>query len=304
MSLFLQATYISAALSLVYIYALYRSNPHRRVPSAPMLLAFIVGMVAVVPVVAARRVLPLRPIESSALALFGAAAIEEASKFLLALASIWRYRFPNVAEPIDLAIYLGVLGVGFGIYEDFWYIFSATYPSWIAGDVGRFNEIFRGITLARAFPGHILFDGIAGFLLGFAFFAKGAKRAGWIVGGFLLAVLLHAGFNEVAIVGESPLLIAYVVLLVGIFLGLRRRETARSPFADVIRLARGEEHEWHLARSPVDYLLADGFDWPGKRRGGLFQFYPVVLSLSILFPLLLIGVYFVNRAVLLAGGGL
>ena len=302
MSLFLRSTYLSAALSLAYIYALYRSHPYRRIPSVPTLLAFVVGMIAVIPVVALRRALPLAPIETSALALVTAALLEEAAKFLLAFVSIWHYRFPNIAEPFDLAIYFGVLGVGFGIYEDFWYIFSTTYPSWVAGDVGRFNEIFRGITLARAFPGHILFNAIAGFLLGFAFFASGRKRAAWIAASFLLALVLHVGFNGIAIVGESPLLLAYIVLLVGVFLGIRRRLKEQSPFAMLIRRVEGESDAWRLQRSPASYLFADGFDWPAERRGGLFQFYPVVLSLCILFPLLLIGVYFVNRALLWGAG--
>jgi len=302
-SLFLQSVYLSAGLSLVYIYALYRSHPFRRVPSVPTVLAFVGGMIAVIPVVAVRRVVPLPSIESSALALFGAAAIEEGAKLLVALLTISRYRFPNVAEPFDLAIYAGVLGVGFGIYEDFWYIFSASYPSWIAGDVSRFNEVFRGITLARALPGHILFNAIAGLLLGFAFFARGARRAAWVAGSLALAIGLHVGFNGIAIVGESPLLIAYVVLLVGVFVGIRRREKDRSPFAAVIRHVERSEGQWRFARSPASYLLADGFDWPGRRRGGLFQVYPVILSLAVLFPLLLIGVYVVNRALLWGAAG-
>ncbi|MGB2982475.1 MAG: PrsW family glutamic-type intramembrane protease [Candidatus Bipolaricaulia bacterium] len=298
MSLFLQSTYLSAALSLVYIYLLYRSHPHRRLPAAPTVLAFAAGMLAVSLVVAVRRVVPIAPIEAAASALFAAAAVEEVAKLLLALATIWRLRFPNVVEPIDVAILFGVLGVGFGIYEDFWYIFSATYTSWIAGDIGRFNEVFRGIVLARAFPGHILFNGISGFLLGHALFAKRARRLSWILAGLALAILLHAGFNWVAINGEPPLLIAYVVGLVGLFLGLRRRLMARSPFAALIRRIESEEGEWTFDREPIEYLFADGFGWPGRRRGGLFQFYPVVLSLCVLFPLLLIAVYFVNRALL------
>jgi len=303
MSLFLKSTYLSAALSLVYIFALYRSHPYRRIPSAPTLLAFVLGMVAVVPVVAVRRAIPLPSIETSALALVGAAAIEEGSKFLLAFVSIWRYRFPNVAEPFDFGVYFGVLGVGFGIYEDFWYIFSVTYPSWVAGDVGRFNEVFRGITLARAFPGHILFNGIAGVLLGFAFFAEGRRRAAWIAGSVVVAIALHVGFNGIAIVGESPLLIAYLVLLVGVFLGMRRRLKERSPFAALVRRVEGADERWRFEHRPLEYLFADGFDWPGSRGGGLFQFYPIVLSLAVLFPLLLIGVYFLNRAVVLGAAG-
>ena len=300
MTLFLQTTYLSAALSLLYIFLLYRSHPYRRLPTVSTIAAFVAGMVAVVVVVIVRRLVPIGPIESSASALFAASAIEEAAKLALAMATIWHLRFPNVAEPIDFAILFGVVGIGFGIYEDFWYIFSATYSSWIAGDVGRFDEVFRLIVLARAFPGHILFNAISGFLLGYAYFKRRAGRKGlWLLLAFLVAVLLHAGFNGIAVAGEAPLLLAYVVLLIGVYIGLRRVAAARSPFALLIRYIRKEEgaKAWTLDRAPAEYLLAEGFDWPGKRRGGLFQFYPVILSLAILFPLLLIAVYFANRAV-------
>ena len=302
MSLFLQSVYLSAMLSLLYIFLLYRSHPFRRLPAVPTVLAFAAGMVSVLLVSAIRRIVPIAPIDSSVASLFSAAAIEETAKLLLALAVIFRLRFPNVAEPMDVAIYLGVLGVGFGIYEDFWYIFSTSYPSWIGGDVGRFNEIFRGIALARAFPGHILFNGISGFLLGRAVFARGLGRATWALGGLALATLLHAGFNGLAVLDQPFLLLTYVILLVGLFLGLRRGAKARSPFSALIRyLESGQkpDHAWALKRAPSDYLLAEGFAWPGRRRGGLFQFYPVILSLCILFPLLLIIVYLANRVVTL-----
>jgi len=304
-SLFLQSVYLSAGLSLVYILLLYRSHPHRRLPSVPTVLAFVAGIVAVVPVIAVRRVVPLAPIEFSAAALFTTATIEEAAKLLLGLAAIWRLRFPNIAEPIDLAIYFGVLGVGFAVYEDFWYIFSASYPSWVAGDVGRFNEVFRGMVLARAFPGHILFNGIAGFLLGHAFFARGARKAAWALGAVALAILLHAGFNGIAVLREPLLLLTYLVALVGLFLALRRHAMSRSPFAALIRYlgAEGEERgKWPFERGPADYLLAEGFSWPGRRRGGLFQFFPIAFSLCVLFPLLLIAVYFINRGLVILGG--
>lgn len=302
MGLFLKSVYLSAALSLAYIFLLYRSQPYRRLSSAATVIAFAAGMLAVVVVSAVRRLVPVGPIESSAGALFGAAAIEEAAKLGLAGVTILRFGFPSVAEPLDVAVLMGVLGVGFGVYEDFWYIFSSSYPSWIAGDAGRFGEIFRVVTLARAFPGHILFNGISGFLLGRAVFTRDGRRVLWIVGSLGVATLLHAGFNGVALLRGPLLLLTYVVLLLGVFLALRRHALRGSPFGAVIRLLEGQDsspYPWPFQRPAVDYLLAEGFAWPGRLKEGFFQFYPVVLSLCILFPLLLILIYFVNRLVTL-----
>jgi len=299
MSLFLQSIYLSSALSLGYIFLLVRSNPYRRTPAAPAIVAFTAGMFAVIPVVAVKRFVPLVPAATGGL--FLRAAIEEVTKFSAFFLTGWRFRFPNAIEPLDYAIYFGILGVGFAIYEDFWYIFSVSYPSWTAGDPYRFSEIFRGIILARAFPGHILFDGIAGFLVGRGRVGRMRSRIGWVGGGFAIALLSHVGFNRIGESGEAALLLAYALALVGLFLVLRKRELDRSPFPALIDYIEGKREDWPFPRPAIDYLFADGFYWPGKGKGGLFQFYPVILSLAILFPILIMVVYLLNRLVLLPG---
>ncbi|RLE35727.1 hypothetical protein DRJ24_01915 [Candidatus Acetothermia bacterium] len=301
MSLFLRSIYLSSALSLGYIFLLFKSNPYRRIPAAPAIVAFTAGMFAVIPVVAVKRLIPFDPNLATGGGLFLAASIEEAMKFSAFFLTGWRFRFPNAVETLDYAIYFGILGVGFAIYEDFWYIFSVSYPSWTAGDPYRFSEIFHRIVLARAFPGHILFGALAGFFVCRGRTSRPVVRIGWIAGGFAIALLSHAGFNRIATLGDPPLLITYALVLVGIFLALRKRELTRSPFAALIDYVEGRREDWPFPRPPIDYLFAEGFPWPGKKRGGLFQFYPVLLSLAILFPLLLTAVYLLNRLVLWSG---
>jgi len=301
MSLFLQSIYLSSALSLGYIYLLVRANPHRRIPAAPAIVVFTAGMLAVIPVVALRRLIPFDPGLATAAGLFLAASIEEAMKLSAFLLTGWRFKFPNAIEPLDFAIYFGILGAGFAIYEDFWYIFSVSYPSWISGDPYRFSEVFHGIVLARAFPGHILFNGLAGFLIGRGRTSPLPSRIGWIGGGLAIAILSHAAFNRIAELNEPFLLLTYALLLVGAFLVLRKGELDRSPFPALIDYIEGRREDWPFPHPPIDYLFADGFFWPGKRRSGIFQFYPVLLSLGILFPILLMFVYLLNRLVLWPG---
>jgi len=301
MSLFLWSIYLSSTLSLGYIFLLVKSNPYRRIPAAPAIVAFTAGMLAVIPVVAVKRLIPFDFSLATTGGLFLAASIEEAMKFSAFFLTGWRFRFPNAVETLDYAIYFGILGVGFAVYEDFWYIFSVSYPSWTAGDPYRFSEIFHGIVLARAFPGHILFNGLAGFLVGRGRGGRSTERIGWIAGGFAIALLSHAGFNRIAALNESSLLITYALVLIGIFLALRKRELARSPFSALIDYVEGRRGDWPFERPPIDYLFAEGFSWPGKKRGGMFQFYPILLSLAILFPLLLMIVYLLNRLVLWPG---
>ena len=303
MTLFLRSLYTASVLSIVYILLLLRSHPHRRMASPPALVAFVTGILSILPVVVLRRLLPI-DLEQGALgAMFLAVLIEEAVKFLAAAGTIRAFRFPDVIEPMDVAITFGILGVGFGIYEDFWYVFSTSYPSWIAGDAARFSEVFRGISLARAFPGHILFNGLAGFLLGHAWLrARRRQKALWIVASIVVAIGTHFVFNLIGRMSGMILLLAYVVALGGVFLGLRRWTSAHSPFADLKRLVAGEPVAWTHRASPVELLFAEGFDWPGRRRPMIFQFYPIILSLTILFPVLVVGVYFLNRLVMLPFG--
>jgi len=296
MNLFLQSVYVSSGLSLLYIFLLYRSNPLRRLPGTTVTLSFVVGMGAVIPVVLLRRVFPLDPAASLFSAYVNAGVVEEGIKFLVLAGTIWWLGFPDIAEPIDVVIYMGVLGAGFGIYEDFWYIFSGAYDVWIAGDVGRFREVFSAIVVARSFPGHVLFGGIAGFLVGHARFLRTwHTRLPWLAGGFILAVALHGTFNQIAYAGGTIPLLCYCVLLVGVFIFLRRMTLARSPFRAVIRWIAEGEGEWRYPRSPVDYLFAEGFSWPAHSKKGMFQTFPLALSLFILYPFLVVSVYLINR---------
>ena len=303
MTLFLRSLYTASALSIVYILLLLRSHPHRRMAFPAALVAFVAGTLSILPVVVLRRLLPIDFEQATLGVMLLAVLIEEGAKFLAAAGTIRAFRFPDVIEPMDVAIAFGILGVGFGIYEDFWYVFSASYPSWVAGDAARFSEVFRGISLARAFPGHILFNGLAGFLLGHAWLGhRGRRRTLWIVASIVVAVGTHFVFNVIGRSSGMILLLAYVVALAGVFLGLRRWTSAHSPFVDLKRLVDGAPVAWSHQVSPVDLLFAEGFDWPGRRRSMIFQFYPIILSLVILFPVLVVGVYFLNRLVLLPFG--
>ena len=297
MNLFVQAIYLASGLSLAYIFLLYRSNPLRRLPASAVTISFVVGMVAVIPVILVKHVLPVQGGSSLFASFVSAGMIEEGVKFALMALTIWRFSFPNLAEPLDFAIYFGILGVGFGIYEDFSYLFSGTYSVWEAGNIGQFHRALQVLVIARAFPGHILFDSLAGFLLGHARFLTNRRaRRWWIIGAFVLAVALHGSFNMIAVHGGTIPLLTYVAVLVWIFLLLRRRALEESPFRATIAYVRGETHDWQYPRPPADYLFAEGFFWPGKPQGGMYELFPLMLSLVILYPLLVSVVYLLERA--------
>lgn len=300
MGLFVQSVYLSAGLSVLYVLALYCSNPFRRLPSITVMLVFMSGMFAIILVNLINALVPLPESTAAFSRYIRTGLLEEGVKFLLMIATIWKFRFSDVAEPMDIAIYFGILGVGFGVYEDFSYIFHGSYPLWTADEIGRLQEALRSIALARVFPGHILFNGLAGYLIGRArFSARLLLRLAWFCGGFVLAVVLHSLFNVIADVGgEIPLLI-YIVFLVGLFLVFRQLAIVRSPFrALILMISENGEQGWDHPWPPIRYLFADGFAWPGKRKRELFQVFPLALSLVILYPLLVMIVYLVNRVVM------
>lgn len=304
MTLFVQTIYLAAALSLGYIFLLYRSNPLRRLPGTTVTVAFTAGMLAVLPVSVLHRFLPLEMAPGPLSAFVTAGLIEEGVKFGVMALTIWRLRFPDVAEPLDIAIYFGVLGVGFGVYEDFSYLFGGVYPTWSAGSSATARHALETLLLARSFPGHILFDGLAGFFVGAARFLPGWRgRLPWLIGAFLLAVTLHGCFDLIATAGGTIPLLTYLALLVWGFLALRRWALARSPFRALIRRVRTGDGPWPYPRPALDYLFAEGFSWPGRPKSGMFQVFPLALSLSILYPFLVAAVYAIERGILWGVGG-
>jgi len=304
MQLVLQSAYLSSVLSLIYIALLYRSHPFRRLPLVSILMTFAVGMLAVVPVIIVYRLLPGLEQDGLLGAVLVAPIIEESVKLLLFALTARRLGYPSLIEPLDYAITFGVLGVGFAIYEDFWYIFGNTYPSWISGDQNHFIEVFRWMAYARSFPGHVLFNALAGFFIGWGVCqARGKVRWGWYAGAFLIAAGSHSLFNLAASQRGTLLLWSLVVGYGGLFLVLRRRVLEDSPFVALRALIRGRRSvPWNFEISPVEALFAEGFWWPGKAKPRYLPFYPVTLSLIVLFPVLVSCVYFLHRLLSMGGG--
>jgi RsiW-degrading membrane proteinase PrsW (M82 family) len=287
MALFLRSLYLATALSFGYMLAVYYAHPARRLPLIPLMAAFVTGLLCVVPVIAVRALSGGGPGSAS---LLGTAALEEAVKLAAVLLLIARWREPELMEPLDLAVYFGILGVGFGVFEDFWYIFGSTSGSWLQGDIARFRAAFGWAVAARALPGHILFNAVSGLILGYSWSARDRRRRGaLLLAAFASATVLHAGFNAAAEWGGTVLLLAYVTALVGLALALRRWAWAGSGFRAVIDAASSGEPP--RSADAVKLLLAEGFGWPGRPRSRRFQLFPIALSLIVLYPLLFATVY-------------
>ena len=302
MKLFLQSAYLSSAISLLYIALLYRSHPFRRLPIVSILSTFLVGMLAVVPVILVYRFMPWLSSDGLFGAVLVAPLVEESVKLIVFAATTRRLGYPSLIEPLDYAIYFGILGLGFGVYEDFWYIFGNTYTSWTSGNYSHFIEVFRWMAYARSFPGHVLFNAMAGFLVGWGLCSvEGKRRWVWFAGAFMMAVVCHGLFNLAASQRGTLLLWSLVVAYLGVFLILRRRVLAVSPFSALRELIQARRSDWEFSVSPIEALFAEGFSWPGKPKRGFLAFYPLTLSLVVLFPVLVSCVYFMHRILSIGG---
>lgn len=145
--------------------------------------------------------------------LFIWAAIEEIAKY--AAASRIALRLSCFDEPIDALIYLITAALGFAAFENILFLLK------VFGDQGMVvgfitgNLRFLGATLL-----HVMTSATVGASIAFSFFHK-EKRARNVLGGLILATILHTAFNFFIIKGRGtgllevliPLWLAVIVLL-------------------------------------------------------------------------------------------
>lgn len=194
-------------------------------PRRRLLMAFLTGMVAVI------AVLPLQKFAADQLPLgLGLllvwAGIEEVMKFALAWVVVLRDR--AVDEPIDYAVYMITVALGFAAIENSLFLFSPllmghTLEGMITGDLR-----FIGATLI-----HVLGSAVIGTLLALSFFRSRGDKLWYAACGVILATVLHAFFNLLIITtGAEQILTIFLGVWVGIImilLVLERVKLLRRP---------------------------------------------------------------------------
>ncbi len=169
-----------------------------------------------------------------------AGAAEEALKFFILIKLLPRLR--ELDEPMDPIVYLGVIALGFGFHENISYFLHFTAEGQrvaaATGDLTLYRQQLGLITLARAVPGHLLFNTCAGFLLAWGF-VRGEMRR-WLLPAYLLAVVLHGTWNLLAWTGNGILFLAYIVLLIGGAVVAVVWAARRSPYLNRQRDLRSE----------------------------------------------------------------
>lgn len=161
-----------------------------------------------------------------ATAVLSAPLVEEAAKGLLVLL-VWRLRRREFDGVVDGMVYAGVVAAGFAFTENIQYLGIAFQEG--GGQALTALFIARGIFMPFAHP---MFTVLTGIGIGMAASSRhGIVRVGAPLGGFTLAVAVHALWNLAAVAGGQGLFAVYLLVEVPLFLAFllfvvwaRRRE--------------------------------------------------------------------------------
>lgn len=196
--------------ALLWLWFWLKEDKRRPEPRGFIMLAFVVGMIAV----------PLAiPLEQMAKAFTGEitfltfllwSSIEELLKFGLALVVILRRKI--VDEPIDTIIYMITVAIGFAALENTLFLLNPEIG--ILDGVLTGNLRFIGATLL-----HILASGAIGAAMAFAFYKSDATKKIFLSIGIVLAIMLHTLFNFFIINSNGEkILTVFIFVWIGIVL--------------------------------------------------------------------------------------
>jgi hypothetical protein len=117
--------------------------------------------------------------------------VEESAKGIAVLGMLVFARH-ELDNTLDGLVYGGLIGVGFAMTENILYFGQA----YVAGGLGDLGELFAARAVLGGF-GHPAYTAITGAAIGWARgrYGKGAARALAPVGGWAIAVALHAAWN-------------------------------------------------------------------------------------------------------------
>lgn len=117
------------------------------------------------------------------------AGSEELLKFFILL--IFAVRSPYLDEPVDYAIYMMAVAVGFSGFENALYFLSPLQSGDTVGIALASTTRFIGSTLM-----HIVSSSVIGLVLGFAYFRGFIHKVLYGIFGLTIAIFLHSLFNH------------------------------------------------------------------------------------------------------------
>lgn len=210
---------LSLALTpvLVIILFVYFQDKYSKEPTLTLFVAFILGIVSVIPAILIENVyevafnftsginLPLTVLYS----FIGVGLTEEFCKFIFLRWYI--YKNKNFNEPMDGVVYAVMVSMGFAAIENVYYVLYSEDPIVTA--------IARSLT---AVPAHACFGVIMGLYFGMSRFTYSHRRLRYLVISVVLAATAHGFYNLFLFIGcRFCPFITLLVLIICIIISLR-----------------------------------------------------------------------------------
>lgn len=213
----------TALAPVIFIFTfIYLRDKHQKEPLRLLILTFVLGIIIAVPVVFAEIYLGklFQTDESGDLlivlvrAFIVVALVEEGFKFLVL--RIFAYPRKAFDEPYDGIMYAASVSLGFAAIENVLY----------AMEGGLEVVLMRAFT---AVPGHAMMGVVMGYFVGLGKFKRDSgHRTGLLFLGLFFATIIHGAYDFFLMYNEAMVFpLAFVVLIVGVILGLRAMKIHR-----------------------------------------------------------------------------
>jgi RsiW-degrading membrane proteinase PrsW (M82 family) len=228
---FLKALVIGVIPSIIWLFFWLQEDTEDGEPKKLIFATFLIGMIGVLLVLPFQKIAVSQITDSKTL-IIALASIEEVMKCFLVFILIRPTR--QINKPLDYAIYLIIVGLGFAALENTLYILKPllvkdTNLVFLTG-----NLRFMGSTLL-----HATSSGIVGMAIGLVFFQNRFMKLVNAFLGLMLSIFLHSSFNFFIMKGESKstlqifiFLWVVTVLTILVFEKLRRMSYEFAPMEE------------------------------------------------------------------------
>jgi RsiW-degrading membrane proteinase PrsW (M82 family) len=206
--------------ALAWLWFWRREDRKHPEPRKLIALAFIAGMITVAVVIPIQKFIAVYLLSTTAI--FTAwSIIEEVMKYFAArITVLWRREDD---EPIDPVIYMITVALGFAATENTLFLLSPLSGNTALETIMTGNLRFVGATLL-----HVLSSAVVGLALAYSFYKPHREHAWWVLGGVILAALLHSLFNFLILnASEHELLRTFSLVWVGVIAVLAGVEFAK-----------------------------------------------------------------------------
>jgi protease PrsW len=175
------------APALVWLWFWLREDREQPEPKGLIATIFVMGMISVVLVIPLQKLIQ-NTVSSYGWQIFGWASVEELIKYLAVIFILYKTNY--IDEPIDWAIFLITVALGFAAFENTLYLIKPLSLNETTVGLLTGQLRFLGSTLL-----HAVSTGIIGVALGLSFYMKKYMKGIYLVSGIALAIALHSTFN-------------------------------------------------------------------------------------------------------------